>query len=402
MKKMVLIFSLCLVVYAPVTACTTAVISGKVTPDGRPLLFKHRDSGTLENVMIYDDSGRYAFIGLINAGDSSQVWAGSNSAGFAIMNSASYNLNADTSSFRDGEGVLMRRALMTCATLADFEQLLQEMPRPLPVEANFGVIDARGGATYYETSNAGFVKINVNDPAVAPEGYIIRTNYSATGTPGDGQGYIRYAAAETLFYRAAAMGDLTPRFLLQQVSRCLRHGLTETDLSCLDVPADRPFFVPFQDYIVRYSSSATVAVQGVLANENPVYTTIWTIPGWQPACAAVPLWVAGGEDIPTVVAAGDSGAAPLCSAALKFKGRAFPVTRGHGTSYLNLSAVINEEGTGMMQVLRPLEDEVMAETKERLEKWREEGMKKKWIEDYYHWLDSTVFEAYARLGRPLR
>jgi len=173
-----------LVAFTAARCCTTAVISGRGTPDGRPLLYKHRDTGTLENVMVYDESGRYSFIGLANAGDRSQIWAGSNSSGFAIMNSASYNLNADTSSFRDQEGEVMKLALQSCASLEDFETLLTSMTRPLPVEANFGVIDARGGAAYYETGNDGYTKIDANDPVTAPHGYIIRTNYSVTGKDG--------------------------------------------------------------------------------------------------------------------------------------------------------------------------------------------------------------------------
>ena len=33
----------------PSSACSSVVISGKVTPDGRPLLWKHRDSDYLQN-----------------------------------------------------------------------------------------------------------------------------------------------------------------------------------------------------------------------------------------------------------------------------------------------------------------------------------------------------------------
>ena len=55
-------------------------------------------------------------------------------------------------------------------------------------EANFGVIDAQGGAAYYETTNFSFTKIDANDPVVAPFGYLIRTNYSFTGTADDGYG----------------------------------------------------------------------------------------------------------------------------------------------------------------------------------------------------------------------
>ena len=35
----------------PVLACTSAVVSGKVTPDGRPLLWKKRDTDYLRNLM---------------------------------------------------------------------------------------------------------------------------------------------------------------------------------------------------------------------------------------------------------------------------------------------------------------------------------------------------------------
>ena len=52
-------------------ACTSAIITGKVTPDGRPLLWKHRDTGTLDNRIEYfdktkDRSIKYAFIALVD------------------------------------------------------------------------------------------------------------------------------------------------------------------------------------------------------------------------------------------------------------------------------------------------------------------------------------------------
>jgi len=35
----------------PVGACTVAVVSGKCTKDGRPLLWKHRDTDHLRNIV---------------------------------------------------------------------------------------------------------------------------------------------------------------------------------------------------------------------------------------------------------------------------------------------------------------------------------------------------------------
>ena len=59
-------------------ACTTAVISGKYTTDGRPLLLKHRDSGYAQNKLMYFDDGKYNYIGLINSEDVNgvEVWGG--------------------------------------------------------------------------------------------------------------------------------------------------------------------------------------------------------------------------------------------------------------------------------------------------------------------------------------
>ncbi len=101
-------------------ACTTAVISGKAAPDGRSMIWKLRDTDDLENSFRYFNDGKYSYIGLVNSKDTEgvNVWGGSNRAGFAIMNSASYNVNVgDTTSLKDMEGVFMKLALQKCASL---------------------------------------------------------------------------------------------------------------------------------------------------------------------------------------------------------------------------------------------------------------------------------------------
>ena len=72
------------------SACTSAIISGKLTPDGRPLLWKHRDTGELNNRVDYVKGPKYAFIAVVNANDGDgKSWMGVNEAGFAIINTAS-------------------------------------------------------------------------------------------------------------------------------------------------------------------------------------------------------------------------------------------------------------------------------------------------------------------------
>ena len=106
-------------------ACTSAIITGKITPDGRPLLWKHRDTGEDNNRIQFFKGKKYDFLGLVNSPDTSGiVWAGTNSAGFSIINTASYNLKEDDLKNMDMEGVLMFEALSQCKNLEDFEKFL--------------------------------------------------------------------------------------------------------------------------------------------------------------------------------------------------------------------------------------------------------------------------------------
>lgn len=382
-------------------ACTTAILSGKCTPDGRPLLYKHRDADSLENKLRYFTDGKYDYIGLVNSKDSlgSQVWAGCNSTGFAIMNSASYNLNiADSAKLKDQDGFLMKRALQTCTTISDFENLLASLKYPSGIESNFGVIDAKGGAAYFETGNNSFVKYDVNDPLVAPFGYLIRTNYSFSRDINEGSGYIRFETAHSLFYNALAMNNLTVPFLYKDVSRSLKHSLTEIDLwDFCPTSSERPYFVSFRDFIVRDYSTAVAVIQGVKPGEDPQFTTFWCALGLPFASVALPVWIKGGKLLPAVLTAEGSLNAPLSQMTLELRDDCFPIKRGNGLYYLNLAAVINKENTGMMQKLHPLELKIFGETEQKFNSWRQGGMNSVKIQEYYRWLDQLVRSEYERL-----
>jgi len=111
-------------------ACSSAVISGRVTPDGRPMLWKHRDAPKMENHARFFTGEKYDFIGVIYTDDleGKEIWMGSNSAGFSIMNTAAFNVGIGRGykGPKDQEGFIMKTALGRCATLADFEALLEE------------------------------------------------------------------------------------------------------------------------------------------------------------------------------------------------------------------------------------------------------------------------------------
>ncbi len=381
-------------------ACTTAIILGKYTTNGRPLLYKHRDAGFEQNKLMYFTDGKYNYIGLVNSVDSvgREVWAGTNSAGFSIMNSASYNLKpeADTTKIADREGEIMKLALQQCANVKEFEQFLIDLPKPLGVEANFGVIDAEGGAAYFETNNFSFIKIDVNNIDTAPNGYIIRTNYSETGDEDEGYGYIRHAQAEDLFNDAKESKSFSAEFLAKNISRCLRHSLTGEDLTAVE-PLDESEqkFVHFEDFIPRNSSVTTVVIEGVAEGESADLTTMWTTLGFQLCSVSVPVWVAAGNNLPAILTADESGEAPLCNKALQLKEKCFPIKRGSGRRYLNLTALFNKQNTGILQKLKPVEEKIKEQAGIVSEGWLTNGFNVDEVKSFYEWVDEFVTDEYS-------
>lgn len=386
-----------------VNPCTTAIVSGSATVDGRPLLLKNRDADSLQNKLVYFFEGKYKFIGLVNSQDvsNSEVWCGFNSAGFGIMNSAFYNLKGtDTTKLSDLEGKLMKMALERCATVEEFEKLLQELPRPLGVEANFGVIDADGGAAYFETNNYDYIKYDVNDPEIAPNGYLIRTNYSIGGEENKGYGYIRYATAVGLFENHLKEGKISFEFLINDVPRCLVHSFTKTDLS-KSLPENQTDteHVYFGDYIPRFFTSAAIVIQGVANDEPSSLTTMWTILGFPLTSIIIPVWLLDDGTTPAVLQANESGNAPLCDLALKLKDEIFPEQNDAREDYINLASLMNEENTGIRQKIIPLEEELLIKANEKLAVWRKSGLNKEEVKNFYNWVDNEI---YPRLKTQLK
>ncbi|MCX6246279.1 MAG: hypothetical protein NTW10_00970 [Bacteroidetes bacterium] len=399
-RKFTLSCILCflLLLTADLIACTTFVISGKVTADGKPILFKNRDSDQMQNSLVFFQDGRYKYIALVDGTKEwkTMVWGGYNETGFAIINSAAYNNNVgDTSKFTDQEGVIMKLALQTCATLADFEKLLDALPKPMGLDANFGIIDASGGAAYYETGNYNYKKFDANDATAAPNGILVRTNYSTRSDLTKGFGFCRYNTAMTALSAAAAEKKISPPFLFNNLSRNLTHSLTQTNL-CENLPKDRnvPEYKFFLDYIPRESTSAAIMIVGAKSRDRARDAMMWTILGFPLTSVAIPTWISGGTILPKAVTLNEKLQSPVCLAALKFKEECFPLTYDHGDRYINLSVVINQQKTGYMQLLQPVEQEIFNKAGTltgELEKSRDP---EKEIQLFYAWLDQYLEKSY--------
>jgi hypothetical protein len=400
MKKIIALISIFIIFTISSKACTTAVISGKYTKDGKPMLFKNRDTWALDNSMKYFNLKPYSFIGLINSNDpnGNSIWIGSNETGFAIMNSASYNLNVDDTLTQSGlEGRLMKKALQYCHTINDFQNLLDTLPKPYLLEANFGVIDAQGGAAYFELGNHKYIKIDANDPSVAPYGYIIRTNFSFTGKIGVGGGYIRYQTTEKLLYNAVSTNNLDVKYVIQKVFRSLENTLSNTNLENFGhLNQTNNKIYPFTDFIPRYSTSSAVLVQGVKTSESPLLATIWSVVGFPLTSLAIPLWLEGGDNLPEIVAYNaDIKNSPICKASLSFKEKCFPSVFGKNeANYINVTKLLNSDNSGYIQKITSIENKILEETFAFQQKLAGKKTNKQDINEFYLWLNSYTKEQY--------
>ena len=376
---MMAIAMLCTV--APAWACSSAVISGKVTPDGRPLLWKNRETGHLRNHMAYVKGEKYDFVANVNSDNYpklKEAWVGSNTAGFALMNTQSYNL--DLGDIADDDrgpknGEVIYRALEICATVEDFCHYLDTISKPSGIDANFGVIDAQGGAAMFEVDGNSYKLFDANDPDVAPHGYVARTNFSNGGELNKGYGYVRFLEVDRVLSKACAMGGITPQLIFNDIARSFRNNILDIDLRSGDFnyPKTSGWFTD-QDFIPRNNTSCSIVVQGVKKGENPELTILWTILGYPPAGVAVPLWVK--DNLPAMMSYDkEKEAAPLSAASLKLADeKVFHFKQGGGTKhFLHWENLYNLQGTGIMQKLVPVEEKVYQEALPLQQKFYKDG-----------------------------
>ncbi|MBQ3197617.1 MAG: hypothetical protein IJB63_05810 [Alistipes sp.] len=388
MKKIGLLYVLAFVVavftVVPAEACTSAVISGRATKSGRPLLWKHRDTGTEWNHIEHLKGKRFAFTGLVNSADEErkEVWAGANERGFAIMNTASYNMKPDSLKYLpEREGEIMKQALGECATVAEFEEFLKNMPQPRALETNFGVIDAEGGAAYFEVWDYGYTKYDANDAAQYPNGYIIRSNYSFSGAQDEGMGYIRYQNAEYLLHKAYATGALSAEWIFSSASRSFYHAILGNDA----LSSSPNGWAIDQDFIPRNSSSASVVVEGVRKGENPDATTIWSVIGYPPCSYAVASWVKAKDEIADVIAAADNGRSAVNRLAVALKREVFPISRGNGSKYMRVDVIARA-----IEVLRPYESKSMQAAAAVRDRIAKEGFNIEFVREYNELINSSA------------
>lgn len=353
---------------SPVGACTTAVLNGKATLKGIPMLWKNRDTNVLSNKVIFVKDEPYSYLALVNAAETSGRWAyaGLNETGFAIMNSVAYNLPKKSTEMEDLEGLIMADALRTCRRVQDFEKYIRKnMGASLGSWANFGVIDGDGAAVLFEIHNHGYEKYDTRESEC---NYLINSNFSRSGEPGKGAGYLRFYRAAELFGRIPS-GKISRIDILGTIARDFGHGLLDhpgiEELKTL--PHDKPVWIMSRDTINRTSTAAAVVIEGRKTGEASSLACMWVTMG-EPVCSvALPLWVEA-ADSPAPLHEGDMS--PICREALRIKQLIHPYSESDREDYLNVVRLDNAAGNGFLPLLMRLEQEIFEETDRFIKKRR--------------------------------
>jgi poly-gamma-glutamate synthesis protein (capsule biosynthesis protein) len=368
--------------------CTIAVISGKATTDGRPLLWKMRDSSELNNEVIYLTDGRFKYLALENAGSLNFARAGLNEMGFCIIGADSLDLRGDSNHGMDN-GQIKSKALQICITVDDFETILKRTNiKGRRTKGNFGVIDAFGGAAMFEVGHHEYAIFDANDVEVAPQGYIVRTNFSMTG--GGNKGKIRYLRANQIFSHALNKQKIDYRFLLRKASRDLADEWGNPyPIPLTDKIKNYPLgTIKTFDTINRLSTASAVVIQGVKLEENPSLTTFWVILGEPIFSIAIPTWV-----IAESVARELDGEkiSLLCSSVLEIK----------NDNYFDSGEKVKYLKTDNLKIIWSftfsVEDQIFEQTDRMLAQWRKKYPKAKDVSSFHEAVVSQAMSCIQEL-----
>ena len=318
------------------------------------MVWKSRDySSAPNNEVKYNTSFRYKFLSISNAGSSTYAWMGLNEHGFAIVNTLAYDLQKGSSG--PSNGAFMRDVLGNCKTVAQFRHYLDSTNLTgRATRADFGVIDTTGEAAIFEVSGDAYWEYNAKD---APDGYVIRTNFSMTG--GGSTGIERYHRSKALMASFYSGDSLSVKSILRYQMR----DFSDFDSQPVPVPFKNSWgpgipygYINTSKSICRNSTVSAVVVQGVLPTEPAGLSVFWTILGQPATSVAVPYWAVG----PSPQEADGENTAPLCDVSRKIRSQLFDF--GGGDEYLNSFKLLDGKGAGLWTCTFPFEDSVLAVT----------------------------------------
>ncbi|UCG31046.1 MAG: fibronectin type III domain-containing protein [candidate division WOR-3 bacterium] len=337
---------------SPGECCTIAAVSGAITTDGRPLLFKNRDRSDVYNqeVRYFNDGSHGGYITIVTTGvdETTTAYAGVNDDGFTIVNADAPDIYTGSP---QNDGPFMKQALMECGSVTDFEALLIATSGSRGhIWSNFGVIDRYGEAAIFETDDWGYIRYDAGSYG----GYVVRTNFSfwGGGTPDS-----RCQRADLLISKAVGANQLGDRYMIEAVSKDIGGP---PYLPCGEWPTTGPA-------VSRYKTRSSAVIHGVTPAEDSRLSTFWCILG-EPSCGiSVPLWSYAGTPPYEMLTPG--APAPMCVEIQEKESYCYANLTSDTT--INTNELVGDDGeSGIQGYSIPIDYEVFDDTEVKLGDWR--------------------------------
>lgn len=380
MIKKLIALSLCAVIGTQ--ACTLALISGNITEDNRPVLWKNRDWGDMvgNEVKFFNDGIHHDGYVAITQSDTTYKSVdttidvvteayhpkmGLNSHGFGIVKSFAESFLYETEwnhvihrpNEKKPENTFIKRALRECATIEDFRKLVQTWEYGY-LSGNYGVIDSTGAAYFFEIASYHndtpiYIEHNVDQH---PEGFMAMTNSfskaiafdtsyglaevngeivpdtivkvswvvdPSTGNKIDNpafNGCSRKSRAEFLIREAKSLNNLDYSFVVKSLAR---GGYLSDEFNL----TENTQFVT-DGLITRSTTRSACVIHGVLNGEDPKLATFWAILGEPLFSVAIPIFPAA-HSIPYQLEAPYNSYAPFLNLVLENEMKCYDNNSGY-------------------------------------------------------------------------
>ena len=238
----------------PTRACTSALVRRNRSASGKMLLWKHRDTSSVRTSLPAAASV-FDFVALFQRRRLHPVeaWAGVNRAGFC--RNEHRQLQPRPGHRRPARPREPDRPSPSdhAPTIGDFENMLDTLPRPLGVQANFGAMDRTGHGAYYrptttDTANSPHSRLTAH----THQFLLLRTVRSRTRTRALRRGHNPY----------------------RPPMRHHPHSAHRHSQLLIPPHSGRNSYIDRGQYIPRYSTSASIVI-----DEDG---HIWIKPGYPP------------------------------------------------------------------------------------------------------------------------
>ena len=206
----------------------------------------------------------------------------------------------------------------------------------------------------FEVSGKNYWKYDANNSRQAPNGYLIRTNFSITG--GGNLGIERFRRTESLIKELYQRNELNYEGIIKNHLR----DFSDRQSNQLPIPYmnrwgnNKPFGYLYSNYSVcRYISISASVFSGVKSSELANLTTMWTMLGQSAGTIILPYWPVG----ETPVLARGNIIAPLNQVANDIKSYLFDDVNNR--LFVDTYKLRDDLGHGLWDMLLNLEDSII-------------------------------------------